>query len=328
MQFLIAGAGAIGGYIGARMARAGQDVTLLRARPASTRHAGARAAGPQRRRRFRGPPARHWRSRRGRASGRHLPGRQGPRTDQLAPQIQPLIGENTTVVSTQNGIPWWYFQAHAGELHRPPSRTRRSRRRDRRRRFPAKTWRPPSLISQPNCGARRDPPHRGQSHVTRRARWHALGSLQGHRRGADQSRHPLPGDAKDPYRDLGQDPGQRRVQSDQRADARDAGPDGARSRGPPVVRSIMAEVEAVRENWESSCPSRSISALPARRRSASTKLRCCRIWSPAAPWNWKPVVGAVVELGERLGIAMPHTRTVYACTRLLSSHALSVGGFK
>ena len=27
---------------------------------------------------------------------------------QLAPQITPLIGETTTVVSTQNGIPWWY----------------------------------------------------------------------------------------------------------------------------------------------------------------------------------------------------------------------------
>jgi ketopantoate reductase len=29
------------------------------------------------------------------------------------------------------------------------------------------------------------------------------------------------------------------------------------------------------------------------------------------------VVGAVVELGERLGVEMPHTRTVYACARLL-----------
>ena len=31
------------------------------------------------------------------------------------------------------------------------------------------------------------------------------------------------------------------------------------------------------------------------------------------------VVGAVAELGERLGIAMPHTRTVYACARLLEA---------
>jgi len=35
---------------------------------------------------------------------------------QLAPQVAPLIGENTTVVRTQNGVPWWYFQTHAGEL--------------------------------------------------------------------------------------------------------------------------------------------------------------------------------------------------------------------
>jgi ketopantoate reductase len=27
-------------------------------------------------------------------------------------------------------------------------------------------------------------------------------------------------------------------------------------------------------------------------------------------------VGAVLELGERLGVPMPNTRAVYACTRL------------
>jgi 2-dehydropantoate 2-reductase len=30
-----------------------------------------------------------------------------------------------------------------------------------------------------------------------------------------------------------------------------------------------------------------------------------------------PVVGAVLELGDRLGVAMPHTRTVYACAKLM-----------
>jgi 2-dehydropantoate 2-reductase len=32
---------------------------------------------------------------------------------QLAPQLRPLFREGTTVVSTQNGIPWWYFQLGA-----------------------------------------------------------------------------------------------------------------------------------------------------------------------------------------------------------------------
>jgi ketopantoate reductase len=30
------------------------------------------------------------------------------------------------------------------------------------------------------------------------------------------------------------------------------------------------------------------------------------------------VVGAALEVGERLQIPMPHTRTVYACTKLLA----------
>src|SRR6185312_6179709 len=30
-------------------------------------------------------------------------------------QLRPLFGPATTVVSTQNGIPWWYFQGIGGE---------------------------------------------------------------------------------------------------------------------------------------------------------------------------------------------------------------------
>ena len=37
------------------------------------------------------------------------------------------------------------------------------------------------------------------------------------------------------------------------------------------------------------------------------------------PIELEAVVGAVVELGERLGVPMPGTRTVYACTRLLGA---------
>src|SRR5205814_9568073 len=34
----------------------------------------------------------------------------------LVPQLRPLLGPETAVVSTQNGIPWWYFQGYGGEL--------------------------------------------------------------------------------------------------------------------------------------------------------------------------------------------------------------------
>jgi 2-dehydropantoate 2-reductase len=35
------------------------------------------------------------------------------------------------------------------------------------------------------------------------------------------------------------------------------------------------------------------------------------------PLELDAIVGAVLELGDRLGVPMPHTRAVYACAKLL-----------
>jgi 2-dehydropantoate 2-reductase len=37
------------------------------------------------------------------------------------------------------------------------------------------------------------------------------------------------------------------------------------------------------------------------------------------PMEIEAVTGAVVELGERLGVPMPSTRAVYACVKLLDA---------
>ena len=34
----------------------------------------------------------------------------------VANQLEPLLGPATTIVTMQNGIPWWYFQKHGGEF--------------------------------------------------------------------------------------------------------------------------------------------------------------------------------------------------------------------
>jgi 2-dehydropantoate 2-reductase len=34
----------------------------------------------------------------------------------VAPNLPPLYGSDTSVLTVQNGIPWWYFQRHGGEL--------------------------------------------------------------------------------------------------------------------------------------------------------------------------------------------------------------------
>ncbi len=115
MRFLIAGAGAIGGYVGALMARAGQDVTLFArgAHLAAMRDHGLRVLSAD------GDFETHPRVISDLAEAGTpdviILGVKAHGLTQLAPQLAPLIGPETTVVSTQNGLPWWYFQLGAGE---------------------------------------------------------------------------------------------------------------------------------------------------------------------------------------------------------------------
>ena len=115
MKIVIAGAGAIGGYIGAKLAKAGADVVLF-ARGAhlqAMRERGLKVVGEENfevRPRVAGSLAEI-----GTADVVFLGVKAHGLTD-LAPQLRPLFGPDTIVVSTQNGIPWWYFQSHGGEL--------------------------------------------------------------------------------------------------------------------------------------------------------------------------------------------------------------------
>ena len=115
MKFLIAGAGAIGAYMGACMARAGQDVTLFARGPhlrAMQEH-GVRVKSADGD--FEAHP---------KISGNLeqvgpvdvvFLGVKAHGLTQLAPQLKPVLGPDTAVVGTQSGIPWWFFQGWGGE---------------------------------------------------------------------------------------------------------------------------------------------------------------------------------------------------------------------
>src|SRR3954464_12848255 len=116
MKIVIAGAGAIGGYIGARLARAGADVVLFARGPHlhAMQQRGLRVISPD------GdftvtPEVSGDLNAIGQADVIVL-GVKAHSLTTLAPQLRPLLGPNTIVVSTQNGIPWWYFQNHGGDL--------------------------------------------------------------------------------------------------------------------------------------------------------------------------------------------------------------------
>ncbi len=231
MRFLIAGAGAIGAYIGARMAQAGFDVTLYARGPhlrAMQEHGvqvksseGDFVARP----RIAGSLEEV-----GPVDVVFL-GVKAHGLPQLAPQLKPVLGPRTTVVSTQNGIPWWYFQGFGGEWE-----GRRLERVDpggviSAGHRSAAGRRVHHLFFDGDHRAGSDSTHRREPDFARRAGRHAFGPLPANCRGAHRFGLALPGHHAHPPRDLGKDSGQRIVQSGERADTRHTGADVARSGG-------------------------------------------------------------------------------------------------
>src|ERR1700752_4853969 len=115
MRFLIAGAGAIGAYIGARMAQAGFDVTLFARGPhlRAMQENGVQVKSAEGD--FTVRPRIVGVLEEAGAVDVVFLGVKAHALIQLAPQLKPVLGPDTTVVSTQNGIPWWYFQGFGGE---------------------------------------------------------------------------------------------------------------------------------------------------------------------------------------------------------------------
>jgi 2-dehydropantoate 2-reductase len=115
MKFAIVGAGAIGAFVGAMLARAGEDVTLM----ARGAHLGAMQE--------------HGVRVRGEIGDFQVNAKatDDPRTigevdvviltlkthsvPAMVASLRPMLGPNTSVVTAQNGFPWWYFYHQGGE---------------------------------------------------------------------------------------------------------------------------------------------------------------------------------------------------------------------
>jgi 2-dehydropantoate 2-reductase len=109
VKIVIVGAGAIGGYIGARLCQAGADVALVARGPhfRAIRDRGLTVQGAEEN--FTVSPAITDDLATLGAADVVILGVKAPSLTALAPQLRPLLGPETVVVSTQNGLPWWYF---------------------------------------------------------------------------------------------------------------------------------------------------------------------------------------------------------------------------
>jgi len=118
MKICVVGAGAIGGLMGAKLALAGEDVTLI------ARGAHLEAIRQNGLKLIEEDGAEHV-ARQVKATSRLseagaqdivILALKAHQVEPIAKELPTLFGPDTIVVTTQNGIPWWYFQKHGGEF--------------------------------------------------------------------------------------------------------------------------------------------------------------------------------------------------------------------
>jgi 2-dehydropantoate 2-reductase len=317
---LIVGAGAIGGYIGACMARAGQDVTLFARGPhlQAMRDRGLRILSNdgdfEVRPRLIGdlaeaPPI-----------DVIVLGVKAHALTSLAPTIKPLLDEGVTVVSTQNGVPWWYFQVGGGEHA---------------------GLRLESVDPGGVIGGAIDPERVVGSIVYLGAEIAEPGVIR-HTEGNRISLGEPDGSRSERCRAIAaaliqaglRCPITPRLRSEiwvkllgnvafNPLSALTRATLVQMARHPDVcqlVRSIMSEVEAVANRLGVEIPISIEQRIAGAEKVGEHKTSMLQDLEADRPLELEPVVGAVVELGQRLGVDMPHTRAVYAATRLLASN--------
>lgn len=233
---------------------------------------------------------------------------------QLAPRIKPLIGDNTTVVGLQNGIPWWYFSDFRLERVDPGGVIADS---IPQRNVIASIVYFSTDIVEPGV-IRHTEGNRislGEPDGSRseRGRRIAEALIQAGLRCplTARIRHEiwvkiLGNVAFNPISALTRATLARMV------------------RDPEVcalARNIMVEVEAVATRLGLKLPVSIDQRIAGAGNVGEHKTSMLQDLEAGRPLELEAVVGAVVELGERLGIAMPHTRTVYACAKLLEKRS-------
>jgi 2-dehydropantoate 2-reductase len=317
MRIVIAGAGAIGGYIGAQLARVGADV-VLHARGAHLRameEHGLRVVTADGE--FTVRPA---------VSGDLAAigpcdvvflGVKAHGLTALAPALRPLLGPDTVVVSTQNGIPWWYFQGCGGEfegwrLERVDPGGAIASAIEPRRVVGSLAYFATDLVEPgviKHIEGNRISFGEPDGSKSERARRIAEALIAAGFRCpvTPRFRHEiwvklLGNVAFNPISAL------TRATLEQMA----RHPDVAR-----LVRELMVETEAVAARLGIELPISIEQRMAGAEKVGAHKTSMLQDLEAGRPLELEAVVGAVVELGERMGLPMTATRSVYACAKLL-----------
>ena len=115
MRICVIGAGAIGGLVAAKLARAGEEIAVVArgAHLAAIRANGLRLieAGDE----FTVKPAATDCIADLEPQDCVILAMKAHQVAEVAAAVPALLGRETTILTAQNGIPWWYFFKHGGE---------------------------------------------------------------------------------------------------------------------------------------------------------------------------------------------------------------------
>jgi 2-dehydropantoate 2-reductase len=326
MKFAIVGAGAIGAFLGAMLTRAGEDVTLI-ARGAHLRAMQDNGV------RVRGEIGDFQVD----AKATDDPQTIGPvdiivltlkthSVPAIAASLRPLFGPDTAVLTAQNGFPWWYFYKHGGEwegthLESVDPRGVISQHIDPSRVIGCVVY-PSTEIVEP-----------GVVHHMEGTRF-AIGEPDGSK--SERCRR-----IADSFINAG-------LRSPIRANLRHDiwvklmgnvayNPISALTRATliEIVRcpetralaaAIMTEVDAVAKKLGIDIGISVEQRLEGAEKVGAHKTSMLQDVESGKPTELEAIVGAIIELGDKLGVELPNTKSVYACVKLLESAEKSASG--
>jgi 2-dehydropantoate 2-reductase len=322
VKIAVLGAGAIGGFLGARLARAGVNVVLIARGPhlKAMRDSGLRVveAGGD----WTVPVEATDDFAAMRDADAVFVTLKAHSLPPVAKRMAENLGDETAVVSAQNGIPWWYFQRHGGELEGIHLETVDpggliARAIDPRRVIGCIVYPATSLVSP------------GVVRHTEGERF-SLGELDGSQspRCVELSHALVSAGLKAPV--------QPKIRSElwlkllgnavfNPLSALTRATLGDMAQSPlvaDVVRGAMQEVEAVARRLGIEISVSIDQRIKGAARAGDHKTSMLQDLEAGRPMEIDALTGSVVELGDRLGIPVPHLRTLYSSVKLLEKRSV------
>ena len=318
MKIAIVGAGAIGAFLGAKLALSGEDVYLI-ARGAhlqAMQTHGVQVKSPE------GdfeahPNATDDYESVGPVDFVFLTVKAHSLTE-IAPQIAPLLGPETAVVSAQNGIPWWYFHSHGGPFDGTAIES----------------------VDPGGVVAQAIDPSRIIGCIIYPSTVIVQPGVIEHIEGNRFSIGELDGTSSDRCKTLAaaligaglKAPIRSRIRHDlwvkllgnvvfnpmSALTGATLEEMATHPESSAIARAVMAETDEVAVALGIRLPLTIDQRMDGARKVGAHKTSMLQDVESGRPMELESVVGVVIELGEKLGLPMPHTRTLYSCTRLLS----------